>query len=166
MFITTSNNREILVQEPAFVTWPGPHFLLLMPDHGLDRAELAKARERFVLFEFLTAPASPLSALRQVLLTASHISNLFTAPLLFSDTAPSRPDLEQQLRAVTDDPFLVADSRGTDNGLTQLLLGQNIVINPLFATFIRNLAPALENEFIDGALEALQEHLVWKETAT
>ena len=148
------------------MAWPGPHFLLLMPDHGLDRAELAEARARFVLFEFLTPPASPLSALRQVLITGSHISDLFTGPLLFSDAAPARLDLEQQLRAVTSDPFLVADRRDADSGLTRLLLGQNIVINPLFATFIRNLAPTLENEFIDGALDALQEHLVWKETAT
>jgi len=166
MFITTDNNREILAPEPAFLAWPGPYVLLLMPDHGLDRAALTRAQERFVLFEFLTLPASPLSAVRQVLITGSHISDLFTAPLLFSDTAPAPHDLEQQLRAATEDPFLVADNRDADNGLTRLLLGQNIVINPLFATFIRNLAPALGHQFIDEALDAIREHLVWKETAT
>ncbi|WP_300513173.1 hypothetical protein [Aliiroseovarius sp.] len=163
MFITTSNNKDALARAPAFMAWPGPRFLLLLPGHGFDRAALAAAQDRFVLFDFLTAPVSSLSALRQALFRGRYTPDLFASPLLFLETPSTKANIDRQMEAVTEDPFLVADDRAADNGLTRLLLGENIVSNPLFITFIRNLVPDIPNEFTDGAVEAIREHFIWKE---
>jgi hypothetical protein len=110
-----------------------------MPGHGLSGPELARA-----------------------LLTGDHCSGLFETPPLFSDTTPTRPDLEKQLTAVNNDPFLVRDSRDTQDTLTQLLLGSKIVDNALFSVYLRNLNPKLTSAFTDAAIDAVREHLIWK----
>lgn len=163
MFITTSNNKDILARFPNFRTWPGPFILLLLPDHGLTDKEISKVEKRFVIFKFVTLPSCHFSAVRHVMIHGRFIPDYLQTPMLFADKAIASSVLKDLAAMTREQPFAVKDGYFSDGSLEHLALGSEIVKNPLFAVFFRNLMPDIEDEHVEDAIETIRHHLVLKE---
>lgn len=153
--------------------WPGPHVLVTVSARTRRPDWTAAARARFLVLDLVPpAPAPPgdrgaptafptrgFAVLRPAVLhMASRPSGRPGGPLLYAAATPG-PEGMDRARQRAGDP-LAMDHEIEDGALTWLLLGRDVVANPLFPTFFRAMDPAAADADVAGSLSVLRQHLV------
>ncbi|EPX75934.1 hypothetical protein [Salipiger mucosus] len=141
-------------QGPA---WPGPHCLVLQPGQAVPGGEGLR------LFRFLEETRSPLRVIREVVLRAARFRQLGDGAFLFAADAVPPEELAALLERCEDAPHTAEMTQDDAGQIARLVLGADVLGNPLFLPFFRNLAEA-EKQDAEAVFEQLRFHLVpWDE---
>ncbi len=169
MFITTSLNPDLSTLGSLSFLWPGSCVLANLPGHSeIPAFAPIDATVDPLIFEFLTMPAGQLEILRQMMLRIRHFPNGLQqhqtlTPLLYCPEGGVH-DVTDLLERAEADPWVIEAQFLDDDKLEFLLLGSQIIANPLFTQLLLNLAPNITDLHSREVIDAMRQHLVPKDT--
>ncbi len=142
--------------------WPGPHCICLSRNAAVSGEAIDVALADFIVFRHMTRDVSTLLLLRDVVLRALTPGGPgLSGPLLLVRGSITAVEFDAALCEAQAQPFILGAIFGAADGvLTRLLLGAAIVENPLFRTFLTNLADGLTEGHTATSLDLLRTHLV------
>lgn len=166
MYITITHKAAALEPKAHSVLWPGPRILIIEPDNFDIKQRLETATHYYLVVELAQAQASRFDMLRLVISRLARARVTLEGPFLFTDAILPADEVARLLAAAEADPWMVDFSTDPVDGvLSMLLLGENIVENPLFATFFANLNAEITEEQTGSIIGEIEKHLTWREGA-
>lgn len=162
MLIVDCENPDFGAACDILSDWSGPRCLLRRKGVALP----ASADDDALVFEFISEPSSVLVALRSLFLRLErHVARPGHALIFLGLQAT--PDICARLAADNPPPpWKIAWTLAAETGeLETLVLGEEVVRNPLFYTYFRNMDPALTAIYTGPSLELMTTHLVWHNDA-
>lgn len=140
--------------------WPGHHYLAVLPQHEATEADIARLRDRAIVFEFTERPRTALPIIREIVLRVAAYRQFETSAFLFSADKCDDATCAALRAKVDENPYLVSYEPGEAPGeIRQIVIGAKITGNPLFAKFFKNLKNV---DTLDPAhvIEQIEFHLV------
>lgn len=166
MFITTTHNPSALEPTQRSMTWPTPRIVIIDFDEQPTRDWIASAETRYLVIDLAAPAASRFDVLRIAISRAIRARIEMAGPLLFTNNGLPGSEVLRLQQAARQNPWLIeAIADPVDGEFSGLVLGERIVINPLFKNFFSSLHEGVTEMQTGGCIALMKEHLVWRREA-